>query len=538
MEITNNNLLNILLPNDNKVIKEALQQADLTQLFNTTSNKPTTTQDILKNLFNDVINGTKSNDTILNLLKNSNVFSDLGNFPKEVQTLLQQLKEVPSLSQFQDKIEKFLLNITSMNDKNIQTQISNSGVFLESKLAQAVGNLPNNILNLLNEIKQLVQNIQHPKTNDILNVLDKMMSNTSSPNPQDLLTNTKELLSNLKQLLQSTPPLPNQTNLSAPLAQLQTLTNSLEQLVNKEGLNAPTLSNLPNATTTLLNEIKQLVQTLPNPKANDVLNVLDKLLNSNPLTSQELTTQSKELLSNLKQLLLSTPVTTLNQTLGQLNTNSTTASPLQQLQTLFNSLEPLVTKNILNNPVFTNPNMAMNLLKEDISSDMKALLLQVQKELSSNPSASNTQEILKQVDKLLTQIDFNQLMNVTSNSNFVYLPFLWDLLEDGTIATTKGENEIFYCQINLKLKEHGKLDLLLGMYNKNHIDIIIKAQQTAFKNTIQENLSQLTQSLRGVGLVPTSIKLLDLTEEESLEKEELQAFTPLSDLSFGLNIRV
>jgi hypothetical protein len=180
----------------------------------------------------------------------------------------------------------------------------------------------------------------------------------------------------------------------------------------------------------------------------------------------------------------------------------------------------------------------MNLLKEDISSDMKALLLQVQKELSSNPSASNTQEILKQVDKLLTQIDFNQLMNVTSNSNFVYLPFLWDLLEDVTITTTKGENEIFYCQINLKLKEHGKLDLLLGMYNKNHIDIIIKAQQTAFKNTIQENLSQLTQSLRGVGLVPTSIKLLDLTEEESLEKEELQAFTPLSDLSFGLNIRV
>lgn len=539
MEITNNNLLNILLPNDNKIIKEALQQADLTQLFNTSSNKPTTTQDILKNLFNDVINGTKSNDTILNLLKNSNVFSDLGNFPKEVQTLLQQLKEVPSLSQFQDKIEKFLLNITSMNDKNIQTQISNSGVFLESKLAQTVGNLPNTVLNLLNEIKQLVQNIQHPKANDILNVLDKMMSNTSNPNPQELLTNTKELLSNLKQLLQSSPPLPNQSNPPAPLAQLQTLTNSLEQLVNKEGLNAPTLSNLPNATTTLLNEIKQIVQTLPNPKANDVLNVLDKLLNSNQLTSQDLTAQSKELLSNLKQLLLSTPATALNQTLGQINTNNTTAaSPLQQLQTLFNSLEPLVTKNILNNPVFNNPNMAMNLLKEDISSDMKALLLQVQNELSSNPSASNTQEILKQVDKLLTQIDFNQLMNVTSNSNFVYLPFLWDLLEEGTIATTKGENEIFYCQINLKLKEHGKLDLLLAMYNKNNIDIIIKAQQTAFKENIQDHLSQLTQSLRGVGLVPTSIKLLDLKEEESLEKEELQAFTPLSDLSFGLNIRV
>lgn len=537
MEITNSNLLNILLPNDNKVIKEALKQADLTQLLNSSSSTGTTTQDILKNLFNDVINGTKSSDTILNLLKNSKVFSDLGNFPKEVQALLQQLKEVPSLSQFQDKIEKFLLNITSINDKNIQTQINNSGVFLESKLAQATGNLPNTILNLLNDIKQLVQNIQHPKANEILNLLDKMINNANNPNPQELLANTKELLSNLKQLLQSTPPLPNQSNLSTPLVQLQTLTNSLEQLINKEGLNAPTLSTLPNATTTLLNEIKQLVQTLPNPKTNDVLNVLDKLLNSNPLTPQELNTQAKELLSGLKQLLLSTPTTALNQTFGQLNSNTTPSSPLQQLQTLFNNLEPLVNKNILNNPIFTQPNMAMNLLKEDISSDMKALLLQVQNELSTNPS-SNTQEILKQVDKLLTQIDFNQLMNITSHSNFVYLPFLWDLLEEGSISTTKGDNEIFYCQINLKLKEHGKLDLLLAIYNKNHIDIIIKAQQMGFKETIQEHLSELTQSLRGVGLIPASIKLLDLKEEESLEKEELQSFNPMPDLTFGVNIRV
>jgi hypothetical protein len=537
MEITNNNLLNILLPNDNKVIKEALQQADLTQLFNTSSNKPTTTQDILKNLFNDVINGTKSNDTILNLLKNSKVFSDLGNFPKEVQTLLQQLKEVPSLTQFQDKIEKFLLNITSINDKNIQTQINNSGVFLESKLAQATGNLPNTILNLLNEIKQLVQNIQHPKTNEILNSLDKMMNNVNNPNPQELVTNTKELLSNLKQLLQNPPLLPNQNNVTMPLTQLQTLTNSLEQLINKEGLTSPTLGNFPPATTSLLNEIKQLVQTLPHPKANDVLNVLEKLLNSNQLTPQELTTQAKELLSGLKQLLLTSPSTALNQILGQLNSNTTPSSALQQLQTLFNNLEPLVNKNILNNPIFTQPNMAMNILKEDISSDMKALLLQVQNELSTNPS-SNTQEILKQVDKLLTQIDFNQLMNVTSHSNFVYLPFLWDLLEDGTIETTKGANEIFYCQINLKLKEYGKLDLLLAIYNKNHIDIIIKAQQNGFKETIQHHLSELTQNLRGVGLIPASIKLLDLKEEDSLENEELQSFHPLPDLNFGINIRV
>jgi hypothetical protein len=146
--------------------------------------------------------------------------------------------------------------------------------------------------------------------------------------------------------------------------------------------------------------------------------------------------------------------------------------------------------------------------------------------------------MLKHIDKLLVQIDYSQLMSLTTQSNSLYLPFVWDLLEDGTIATHKGENEVFYCQINLKLKEYGKLDLLLGIYNKNHIDITIKAQQEAFKNTLQENLSFLKRSLHSIGLIPTNIKLLDLKEEDTQLKEGIPTFTHVDDLSLGLNIRV
>lgn len=48
MEITSNNLLNILLPNDNKALKEVLKQADIQQL--TSGSKATNVQEILKNL--------------------------------------------------------------------------------------------------------------------------------------------------------------------------------------------------------------------------------------------------------------------------------------------------------------------------------------------------------------------------------------------------------------------------------------------------------------------------------------------------------
>lgn len=72
MEITNNNLLNILLPNDNKVIKEALKQADLNQLADSSKNR--SVQHILANFFNDLTQGTKSNETVVNLLKKCQYF--------------------------------------------------------------------------------------------------------------------------------------------------------------------------------------------------------------------------------------------------------------------------------------------------------------------------------------------------------------------------------------------------------------------------------------------------------------------------------
>ncbi|MFA7084907.1 MAG: flagellar hook-length control protein FliK [Arcobacteraceae bacterium] len=426
MEIQNNTLLNILLPNDNKVIKEALQQADLNQLGTSAQSK--SIQTILNNLFNDIISGTKSNETIMNLLKNSSVSNDLNNFPKELQSLLNLIKSTPTLNAFESKIENFMVNIKDINETNLKSQISNSGIFLEAKIGSSLtSSLSNDLSRVLNELKISLLNISKLDSSDALKIIETILNNLNTPN----------------------------YNLKADLSVLQQLLSKL----------VPT-------------------QTLGNP---------------------------------------------LSQTSGETSLFQT-----------INKLETLLTKEGLSNPNFSTIPNEIKFLKDELSTDMKAVLLQLQKEVSSNTQQQHAQEMLKHLDKLLVQIDYNQLMSLTTHSNILYLPFLWDLLEDGTIATAKSDEEKFYCQINLTLKEHGKLDLLVALY-QNNIDITMHAQKLEFKEQLQASLPELKRSLSSVGLVPKTILLYELKEpskDEELKKELHFVNQYKDELSFGISIRV
>ncbi len=126
-------------------------------------------------------------------------------------------------------------------------------------------------------------------------------------------------------------------------------------------------------------------------------------------------------------------------------------------------------------------------------------------------------ELTKQIDKLLTQMDFYQLNSLVSNSNYVYVPFFWEMLEDGTVNMKKTEEEKFFCQINLTLKDFGKVDLMLGLYDKNKLDLTIYAQREHFKTAIRENIQKLKIALNSVDLIPVNIKLLDMKDEKEKE---------------------
>lgn len=644
MEITNNNLLNILLPNDNKVIKEALKQADINQL--SSSIKNTSVQQILSNLFTDITQGTKSNETILNLLKNSNVFKEISNFPKELQSLSNLVKSDPTLSTFQAKLDNFMVNISQIDENNLKTQINNSGVFLESKIGSALGNLSNNITHTLLELKQSLLNTPNLDSSNALKLIDSILNNANNSNPTKMFTELKELLTNIKTMVANLETPNTQTN-----SVVQTV-QKLETLFNKEILNNPALntaSNL-NIKPEVANELKSIFTQLQNyfnatntQASKELTTLLDKLIQTqNIVQNPNFITESKAILLELKQLpqmqaavaynnqsnqitLLATqlesivtklsiehpqtpntqtqgnnpalnndiaqnlknilndlhkalsnfnPTTTntapimqqieqlllpqnfsspqtlltnLQQLLTQLHTTEpfgnalNTSAQTKELVNIINRFEAIVNKEVINNPVFNNPQNNPQVLKDEVSNDMKAVLLQLQKEVSSGVQNQNSQDMLKQIDKLLVQIEYNQLLSLTSNSNTLYLPFLWDLLEEGTIATAKGEKEKFYCQINLKLKEHGKLDLLVAL-EKNNVEITAHAQQEKFKQHLQENIQELRQNLTSVGLIPLSIKIYDLKDEDEKSShlsETIQFTNQNSDeLNLGINIRV
>ena len=571
MFISSNNLLNILIPNDNKVLKEALKEADSKTLEQMVKNNSGSVNDVLKNLFENLKNGTKSNASIENMLKNTSALKDLGNVSTNLSNLLESVSKDESLQKFKPILESFLKNIKDMDANTLKEQLKNSGVFLESKLATT----PNAKLeNILTQIQNLVKEINTPQAKQVGELLTKLLQtpqNQANSTNADFTNNLKSLTTALQNLNTSLTPSQTQ-NLSTLTNQLKTLVNtgtlveskiensvpldrsvqsstqgniqpntqapiqnlkdtlsSLQNLQSKDILTAQVKEN-PNAllqniqdkvsinvqTKDLLLQIKADILQNPTLQNRNILPMIDNLLkmpdlfakaeNLQNLTStNNLSTFSNNFMSNLSPLL-----TTLKENLESLNPNN---SNLQNhLTKLVDKVEHLI-QDLVNNPKG----------EVKVAEDMKTVLLKMQDELATKTDVKS-QDLAKQVDKLLTQIDYHQLASLTSNANNVYLPFLWEMLEDGNISMKKTEEEKFYCQINLTLKDFGKVDLMLALYDKNKLDLTIYAQREHFKIALRDNMQQLKVALNSVDLIPVNIKLLDLKEEKGIVEEPVKIY--------------
>ncbi len=693
---SNNNLLNILLPNENKVLKDVLKDADAKTLESL--NKGTTTVgDILKNLFTDLKTGDKNLSTIENLLKNSNIFKDLGNFSKNINNLLKQLDD-PSLQKYKPLLENFLKDIINLDSNSLKELINRSGVFLEAKaLEQTKGNtnIPKNLETLLNQIKNVLKDIPTLESKNLSNLIDKMLQNNSTNNTvqqlgNDLktlinglqqlskglnnsqLTNLLTLTNNLKNIsldgqliesklenfkptsqntttqvnqnINSNQNLPNtqNTNTNQNLASLENTNTNQTLLQNKENILSKTLdtlfqlrseiqsnNNIQNKES-LLKQIDTLIQTkdlftkdtsqievknllnqltaqidnknLTNINGNieklvgmlknqsdEITNLENKVLQNQNIQVEKatLTKDIQQTILNLRNELSNIPNSdnkAINQIIDRLlniqnifskieipidvkntmqnnlpnNFQSNFASNINNLivnlkesivnlssnpeslnlhNTIFKNIEKLesISHNILQQMQLPDKNLSQNNLQNDI----KTVLLQMQTELQTKSDASS-QELLKNVDRLITQVEYHQLLSITSNSNNVYLPFIWDMLDDGTISMKKINEDKFFCEINLSLKELGQTQLLLALYDKNKIDITVYVSKEYFKKTFRENLTKLKQALNSVNLVPTNINIIDMKKDKEQENQKVNSnpYAQNQDLDTGFNIRV
>ena len=659
MLVANNTLLNILLPNDNKVLKEALKEADSKTLEQLVKNSGTPVTDVLKDLFENLKTGTKSNANIESILKNSTVFKEMGNFPDSLSSMLENLtaeEKSPTLEKFKPQLENFLKNIKDLDANTLKTQLQNSGVFLESKMEQ---NPTSKIENILNQIQSLVKEVNTPQAKQVNELIMKLTQNISNSNINynDLSSSLKTLANSLEKLSISTQT-PQTQNISLALNQLKNLIDdatlmeskiSNNTIINnntKESMNLQKMMQNPTSKIeNILNQIQSLVKEVNTPQAKQVnelimkltqnisnsninyndlssslktlansleklnispqtpqtqnislaLNQLKNIINEATLTESKISNnvvvntntkeninlQTKELLTQLKNEIVQNPVLQTNKSIMPILEN------LLKMGSLFEKNESLMNQPILNNittftsnfssnltPLLTNlkdtleklePNTTHlqneitkfiekveDIIKEfsnpsthknqtqNLDEDMKSILLKMQDELSSKTDFKS-QELSKQVDKLLTQIDYQQLLSLSSNSNSVYVPFLWDMLEDGNISMKKAEENKFYCQINLTLKDFGKVDLMLALYDKNKLDLTVYAQREHFKTAIRDNMQQLKIALNSVDLIPVNVKLLDLKEETKSENKPTQAYINNSYnqniLTSGIDIR-
>ncbi|MCT7556661.1 flagellar hook-length control protein FliK [Aliarcobacter butzleri] len=562
MLVSNGSLLNILLPNNNKVLNDVLKEADsknLEQMVKS-STSSTSASTILKELFTSLKDGTKSNTTIENMLKNSATFKELGNVSTNLSSLVDELSTDENLQKFKPVLENFLKDVKNIDANALKEQIKNSGIFLESKLSQT----PNSKLeNVLTQLQNLVKDINTPQAKQVNELIDKLLQNIKTQtNTNTQITQnqtaTNEFTNNLKTLTSSLQNLNNSLN-PTQTQNLSNLANQLKSLINEGTLVESKIENSTNLTdkTTnlannstlkdsinlqtkeLLTQIKNDIIQNPNMIQNkNILPMIDNLLKmdnlfskndtiqnflANSNSSGNLSTFTSNFASNLSPLL-----TTLKESLESLNPNNTHLQ--NHLTKLVDKVEHII------QDLTTTPN---GKLDTKVSEDMKTVLLQMQDELASKTDPKSL-EVAKQVDRLLTQIDLHQLTSLVSNSNYVYLPFFWEMLEDGSIEMKQKDEEKFFCQINLTLKDFGKVDLMLGLYDKNKLDLTIYAQREHFKTAIRENMQQLKIALNSVELIPVNVKLLDMKEDNKESSKPTQTYINNynnQDLSSGIDIR-
>ncbi|MDP3023615.1 MAG: flagellar hook-length control protein FliK [Sulfuricurvum sp.] len=400
--------MSILMPHQNKALSLALQQATPGQLELLKEGKDL--KSIVSSLFQSKISNTKSDQVLLDILKNNNAFKQFGNFTQELKNVVTTLKAEPNLppnlAVKLSKLESSLQSITTLNAPVLKEKVANSGIFMESKIASAIQTMP--------LIRETLQNLQHALAqtphSETKNIAQSLAEFLEHP----VLTKAGEDMGSARVLIKS----------------VQTLTDAIERILPK----------------------------------------------IDPQTPSE-------------------------------------AKAVEEVRTTIKQLTP-----------FTNPEklLIQTQLEEHLSNDVKSQLLKLGEEIKTLATPPSN-DVQTQIDKLITHIDYHQLLSHLDASNTLYFPFSWDMLEEGSLSFKKREEKKFYCEVHLQLKEYGKIDLMMALYEGNQLEIQAHTENSQFKDLIKEHLSTLRTLLTQAGINPRAIRVYDATESQA---PSTTAYTP------------
>ncbi|HEB5707493.1 TPA: flagellar hook-length control protein FliK [Campylobacter jejuni] len=145
-------------------------------------------------------------------------------------------------------------------------------------------------------------------------------------------------------------------------------------------------------------------------------------------------------------------------------------------------------------------------IAESLHHDVKSTLLQI----SNLAKNEGNEAIYNQANRLLAQIEINQLMSLANDSINTYLPFSWDDLNDSKIMFRRGKKDKFFAQIKLEFAKLGDLEILISLNNEKYIDINIMAENIEFRKTIYENAHELKRNINKAGLLSANFFVGDI----------------------------
>lgn len=193
------------------------------------------------------------------------------------------------------------------------------------------------------------------------------------------------------------------------------------------------------------------------------------------------------------------------------------------------NFDPLLLKSFFMDIENLDEKKLKNILEKTIlTSDIKNLL--------STLAENTDQEIQIQANKLLTQIEYYQLNSYLNYSLYTYLPFEWEMFEGGDIELKQENSKQYSCQINIELKEYGKVKINLLYDEEKHISIGFFLENDELKEKISTLLPNLRKNLKELNIYVLNISLIDT--KENLQDEKVNLFKNQDNQIIGLDLTV
>lgn len=447
------------------------------------SKNPSHAQEKITPIANKILKELNSikNDFFKALNKPENLMIKDPNILKQTATTFEKLENTlknilgNQASKIQDKeniLENLLSNKENMKEEKLNHNTKNQDEEKHIKASKEDENLDSGIKTHEEDTQDTKNDIQNNETenrpdNDIKNSTpnqEKIKDEKQEKSKENIKENPKFYETKIENNTNTNTSNPNTNN-----------TQNLNNTQNIQSNNNQTMQNIfKNQEFIKQNIVKNLAFNVENL---DLEQVQDLSKNLNNL--------SRRLNESLKELEPYTQNAKLNQ------------AELKNLEHKLN----LSTKDLAQIKPKTEQDIA-----ESLHHDVKSTLLQI----SNLAKNEGNEAIYNQANRLLAQIEINQLMSLANDSINTYLPFSWDDLNDSKIMFRRGKKDKFFAQIKLEFAKLGDLEILISLNNEKYIDINIMAENIEFRKTIYENAHELKRNINKAGLLSANFFVGDI----------------------------